>query len=204
MWKMSNILPKKHCLFLNLIVSWDDWGFSFPKDSVQFSRSVVSNSLQHCGLQHARLPCQSPTPRTGSHSCPSSWWCRPTISSSVVPFSSCLQSLSGSFPMSQFFASGGESIRASASVLAMNIQDWFPLGWTSLISLLSKRRLTLVQHHSSKASILQCSAFFMVQLSYPCMTTGKTIALIIWTFVSKVMSLRFNTLSRFVIPFFPK
>ena len=86
----------------------------------------------------------------------------------------------------------------------MNIQDWFPLGWTSLISLLSKRRLTLVQHHSSKASILQCSAFFMVQLLHPYMTTGKTIALTIQTFVGKVMSLLFNMLSRLVIAFLPR
>ena len=92
------------------------------------------------GLQHARLPCPSPAPRACSNSCPSSRWCHPIISSSVVPFSSCLQSFpaSGSFPVSQFFASGGQSIRASASasVLPMNIQDWFPLGLTGLIFLL--------------------------------------------------------------------
>ena len=106
---------------------------------VQFSHSVVSNSLQHHGLQHARLPCPSPTPGACSNSCPSSRWCHPTISSSVVPFSSCLQMFlaSGSFPMSLFFASDGQSIgvSASASVLPMNIQDWFPLGLTGLISL---------------------------------------------------------------------
>ena len=100
---------------------------------VQFSCSVVSNSLQPHGLQHARLPCSSPTPRTCSNSCPLSRWNHPTISSSVVPFS-CLQSFptSGSFPMSQFFTSGGQSIgaSASASVLPMNIPDWFPLGLT--------------------------------------------------------------------------
>ena len=110
--------------------------------SVWFSHSVMSNSLQPHGLQHNRLPCLSPTPRVYSNSCPSSWWCHPTISSSVVPFSSCLQSFpaSGSFPMSQFFASCGQSIgvSASASVLPMNIQDWFPLGWTGWISLQSK------------------------------------------------------------------
>ena len=108
----------------------------------QFSRSVVSDSLRLHGLQHARLPCPLPTPRTFSNSCPLSRWCHPTISSSVIPFSSCLQpfSASGSFPMNQFFASGGQSIGASASgsVLPMNIQDWFPLGLTSLIYLLSK------------------------------------------------------------------
>ena len=100
--------------------------------SVQFSRSVVSNPLWLHGLQHARLPCLSPTPGTYSNSCPSSWWCYPTISSSVVPFSSHLQSFlaSGSFPISQFFTSGGQSIGASASVLPVNTQDWSPLGWT--------------------------------------------------------------------------
>ena len=124
--------------------------------SVQFSHSVVSDSLQPQGLQHARLPCPSPTPRAYSNSCPLSWWCHPTISSSVVPFSSCLQSFtaSGSFQMSQFFASGGQSIGASvsASVLPMNIQDWSPLGWTGWISLQSKglSRVfsnTIVQKH---------------------------------------------------------
>ena len=110
--------------------------------SVQFSCSVVSNSLRPHGRQHTRLPCPSPTPGVYSNSCPLSWWCHPTISSSVVPFSSHLQSFpaSGSFPMSQSFASGGQSIgaSASASVLPMNIQDWFPLGWTGRISLQSK------------------------------------------------------------------
>ena len=110
--------------------------------SVHFSCSVVSNSLWPHGLQHARLPCPSPTPGACSNSCPSSRWCHPTISSSVVPFPSCLQSFpaSGSFPMSQFFTSGGQSIgiSASASVLPMNIQDWFALGLTGWISLLSK------------------------------------------------------------------
>ena len=113
------------------------------KSSVQFSRSVVSNSLWSHGLQHARLLCcPSQTLRTCSNSCLSSWGCHPTISSSVVPFSSCLQSFPAleSFPMSQFFASAGQSIgvSASASVLPMNIRDWFPLGWTGLISLQSR------------------------------------------------------------------
>ena len=116
---------------------------SFPLTlSVQFSRSVVSNSLRPHGLQHARLPCPSPTLAACSSSCPSSQWCHPTISSSVVPFSSCLLSFpaSWSFPMSQFFTSGGQriGIPASASVLPEQIQDWFPLGWTDLISLQSK------------------------------------------------------------------
>ena len=112
---------------------------SWRVSSVQFSRSVMSDSLWPHGLQHTRPPSPSPTPRAYSNSCPSSQWCHPTISSFVVPFSPCPKSfpVSGSFPMSQFFASGGQSIgaSASASVLPMNIQDWFPLGWTGLISL---------------------------------------------------------------------
>ena len=104
--------------------------------SVQFSRSVVSDSLRLPGLQYTRPPCPSPAPGVYSNSCPLSWWCHPTISSSVVPFSSCPQSFpaSESFLMSQFFASGGQSIgiSASVSVLPVNIQDWFPLGLTGL------------------------------------------------------------------------
>ena len=144
--------------------------------SVQFGRSVVSDSLRPHGLPQTRVPCPSPTPGACSNSCPQSQWCHPTISSSVVSFSSWLQSFlaSGSFPMSQFFASGGQRIgaSASASVLLMNIQGWFPLGLTGLISLLSKG-LSRV-YHSSKASIFR-SVFFMVQLLHPYMTTGKTI-----------------------------
>ena len=110
--------------------------------SVQFRRSVVSNSLQPHKPQHARPPCPSPTPRVHPNSCPSSWWCHPTISSSVIPFSSCLQSFpaSGSFQMSQLFTSGGQSIGVSpsTSVLPMNTQDWSLLGWICWISLQSK------------------------------------------------------------------
>ena len=110
--------------------------------SIQFSCSVVSHSLWPRGLQHTRPPCPSPTPGACSNSCPSSRWCHPTISSSVIPCSSCLPSFpaSGSFPVSQFFPSGGQRIgvSASASVLPMNIQDLFPLGLTGLISLQSK------------------------------------------------------------------
>ena len=110
--------------------------------SVRISHSVMSDSLWPHGLQHARLPCPSPTPRAYSHPCSLSRWCHPTISSSVVPFSSHLESFpaSESFQMSQFFASGGQSIgvSASTSVLPMNIQDWFPLGWTGWIPLQSK------------------------------------------------------------------
>ena len=114
---------------------------SNSSNSHQFSRSVMSNSLRPHESQHARPPCPSPTPGVHSNSCPSSGWCDPAISSSVVPFSSCPQSLpaSGSFPMSQLFAWGGPSIgvSASASVPPMNTQNWFPLGWTGWISLQS-------------------------------------------------------------------
>ena len=156
--------------------------------SVQFSCSVVSDSLRPHGLQHTRPPCPSPTARVYSNSCPLSRWCHPTILSSVVPFSSRLQSFpaSGSFQMNQFFALGGQStgLSASTSVLPVNIQDWFPLRWTGWISLQSKGlSKSLLQHHSLKASILQRSAFFIVQLSHPYMTTGKTVALTRWTFV---------------------
>ena len=113
---------------------------------------------------------------------------------------------SGSFPMSQLFASGDQSIgvSASASVLPMNSQDWFPLEQTGWISLQSNGLLSLLQHHSSKASILRRSAFFTVQLSHPYMTPGKTIALTRWTFVDKEMSLLFNMLYRLVITFLPR
>ena len=167
--------------------------------SVQFSRSVMSNSLQHHGLQHVGLPCPSPAPVACSNSCQSSWWCHPAILSSAIPFSSCLQyfPVSGSFPVSWLFSSGRKSIgvSASASVLPINIRGWFPLGLTGLISLQSKELSSLLQHHSSKESILWCSVFLMAQLSHPYMTTGKTVALTRWTFVVKVMSLLFNTLS---------
>ena len=120
--------------------------------SVQFSCSVMSDSLWPHELQHTRLPCPSPTPGAYSNSCPSNWWCHPTISSSVSPFSSCLQSFpaSGSFLMNQLFTLGGQSIGASASalVLPMNIQDWFPLGVTGLISLQSKG----LSSHSQESS----------------------------------------------------
>ena len=124
--------------------------------SVQFSRSVTSDSLWPYGLQHARPPCPSTTPGIYSNSCPLSRWCHPTSSSSVIPFSSCPQSFpaSGSFPMNQFFISGSQRIgvSASTSVLPINIQDWFPLGWTGWISLQSKGPKSLLQHHKSISS----------------------------------------------------
>ena len=163
---------------------------------VQFRHLVMSDSLWPHGLQHSRLFCPSVSPEVCSNSCPLSWECHPTISSSVVHFFSCPQPFpaSGFIPMSRLFASGGQSIgvSASASVLPMNTQGWFPLGLTALISLQSKGLSRVFQHHSSKASVLQCSAFFMVQLLHPYMTTGKTIALTIWTIVSQVIPWLFN------------
>ena len=139
--------------------------------SVQFSHSVVSNSLQLYELQHARPPGPSPTPAVCSNSCPSSQWCHPTISSSAVSFFSCLQSFpaSGSFQMSQFFTSGGQSIgvSASASVLPMNIQDWFPLGWTSCISLLSK----VLSRFFSNTSVQKHQLFALNLLYSPTLTS---------------------------------
>ena len=163
----------------------------------------MSTSLQPHGLQHARLPCPSPAPRAYSNSCPLSWRCHPTVSSSVVPFSSYLQSFpaSGSFPISQFFMSGCQSIGVSASalVLPMNIQAWFPfqIDWFDLA--VQGTLKSFLQHQSSKTSIFQHSAFFIVQLSHPCMTTGKTIALTRRTFVGKVMSLLFFLFLCFLI-----
>ena len=132
--------------------------------SVQFSRSVVSNSLQPHELKHARPPCPSPTPGVHPNPCPSSWWCHPTISSSVVPFFSCLQYFpaSGTFPRSQLFASGGQSIRVSAlsSVLPKNTQDWSPLGWTGWISLQSEELSRVFSN-----TTVQKHQFFGTQLS---------------------------------------
>ena len=147
--------------------------------TIQFSCSVVSNSLRLHEPPHARPPHPSPTPRVHPNPCPLSQWYHPTISSSVVPYSSCPQSFpaSGSFQMSQLFASGSQSIRVSAltSVLPVNIQDWSPLGQTGWISLQPKGlSQSLLQHHSSKPSLLRRSAFFTVQLSHPYMTTGKS------------------------------
>ena len=138
--------------------------FPFLHSSVQFSCSVMSDSLRPHGLQHARPPCLSPSPGVYSNSCPLSRWYHPTISSSVVPFSSCPQSFpaSGSFQMSQLFASGGQStgISASTSVLPMNIQDWFPLGWTGWMSLQSKGLSRLFSN-----TTVQKHQFFSAQLS---------------------------------------
>ena len=155
---------------------------------------MASDSLGLHGLQYDWPSCPSPTPGAYSNSCPLSRSCHPTISSSVVPFYSCLQSFlaSASFPMSQFFTSGGQSIGVSASSLSPSNE------YSGLISLridwldhlaVQGTLKSLLQHHSSKASILCHSAFFIVQLSHPYMTTGKAIALTRWTFDGKVMSL---------------
>ena len=166
----------------------------------------MSNSLWLHGLQHTRIPCCSPSPEICSSSYPLSQWCHPTFLSSVVPFSSCLQSFpaSGSFPMSWLFVSGGQSTGASslASVLPMNVQGWFPSGLIGLISLQSNElsrvfsSITVWRHQS-----LGAQPFLLSSFSYSYMTTGKTKALTIWTTVGKVMSLLFNMLSRFVIAF---
>ena len=145
---------------------------------VLFSLEVVSDSLWPHGLQHTRLPCPSLSPEECSYSDPLSQWCHPTISPSVALFFSCPQSFpaSGSFLMSQLFISAGKSIGAlaSASILPMNIQGWFPLGLTNLILLaVQGTPKSLLQHHILKASVLWCSAFFMVQLTHLYMTTGK-------------------------------
>ena len=173
-----------------------------------FSRLVVSDFLKPHRLQHARLPCPSPAPRACSNSCSLSQWCHPTISSSVVPFSSCLQSCpaSGSLQMSQFFTSGGQSIGTSASVPISEYSGLvsFRIDWLDLLAVQGTFK-SVLQHHSSKASILWRSAFFIVQLSHPSIHDyWKTIALTRLTFVGRVMFLLFNMLSTFVIAFLPR
>ena len=166
---------------------WCRRGFPFLRILSAAAAAAAAKSLQSCptlrlcGPQHSRPPCPSPTPGVYSNSCPLSLWCHPTISPSVTPFSFCIQSFpaSGFFPVSQFFTSGGQSIGVSASawVLPMNIQDWsFKMDWLDLLAVQGTLK-SLLQHHSSKASVLRCSAFFIVQLSYPYMTTRKTIVL---------------------------
>ena len=165
----------------------------------------MSDSLRP---QHARPPCPSPTPGVYPNSCPLSWWCHPTISSSVDPFSSCPQSFlaSGSFQMSQFFASGGQSIGVSAlaSFLPKKSQSWSPSEWTGWISLQFKGLSTVFSKTTA-----QKHQFFGAQLasqsnSHTHLTTEKTVALTRWTFVDKVLSLLFNVLSRLVITFLPR
>ena len=171
--------------------------------SVQFRHWVVSDSLRLHESQHARPPCPSPTPGVHSDSCPSSQWRHPAISPSVVPFSSCLQSL----PASVFSNESTLCVRWpkywSFSIIPSKEHPGpisFRMDWLDLLAVQGTLK-SLLQHHSSKASILQRSAFFTVQLSHPYMTTRKTIALTRQTFVGKVVSLLFNILSRLVITF---
>ena len=167
------------------------------------------NSLQPHGLQHARLPCPAPTPRAYSNSCPLSRWCYLAISSSFVPFS---------FPLSVF---PSNRVFFKESVLHIRWPKYwsfrfsispsneysglisFRMNWLDLLAI-QGTLMSLLQHHSSKASILRCSPFFIVQLSHPYVTTGKAISLTRWTFVGQVMSLLFNMLSRLVIAFLPR
>ena len=165
----------------------------------------MSNSLWSHGLQHTRLPCPSLSPGVCSNSSPLSWWCHPTISTSVTSFSSCPQLFpaSGSFPVSQLFTSDGQNIGASASVLSMNIQGWFPLCLTGLIYLQSKGFSRVFSNTTIWKHQFFGTQPFLWSNNHMYMTTGKTIALTIRTFVSKAMSLTFNMLSRFVIAFLP-
>ena len=156
--------------------------------SVQFSRSVMSDSLQPHGLQHEMPPCPSPTPRV--YFCPLSQWCHPTNSSSVIPFLSRLQSFpaSGSFLVSRFFTQWPKYWSFSFSISPSNEYSGlisFRMDWLDLLAVQGTLK-SLLQHHSSKASILQHSAVFIVQLSHPYMTTGKTIAFTRWTFVGNI------------------
>ena len=177
--------------------------------SVRFSCPVESDSLQLHESQHARPPCPLPTPGAYSNSCPLSRWCHPAISSSIIPLSSHLQSFpaSGSFPNESVLCikwpkywSFNLSISPSNEYSRLIS---FRIDWLGLLAVQGTLKSPL-RHHSSKASILRRSAFFIVQLSHPYMTTGKTIALTRWTFVDKLMSLLFNMLSRLVIAFLPR
>ena len=208
---LNNILISFAC-FKN-IFKWNPSACIFVTillfSSVQFNHSVVSNSLWPYGLQRYGFPCPSLSPGACSNSRSSSQWCHSTISSSVVPFSSCLQLFSSIRVFSNEsvlhirwpnYWSFSFSISPSSEYTGLIS---FRINWLDLLAVQGTLK-SLFQHHSSKASILQCSAFIIVQLSHPYMTTGKTIALTRWTFVGKVMSLLFNMLSRLVIAFLPK
>ena len=166
----------------------------------------MSNSLWRHGLQHGSPPCHSSTHRVCSNSCPSGQWCHPTNSSFVGLISSCLQSFpaSESFPLSQLLHISKPKYWSSCFSISLSNEDSglisFRIDWFDLLAVQGTLK-SLIQHHSSRASVFQCSAFFMVQLSHLYMSTEKTIALTRWTFVGKVMSLLFNMLSRFVIAF---
>ena len=171
---------------------------------LQFSRSVVSDSLRPHGLQHARPPCPSSTLGAYSNSCPSSWWCHTTVSSSVIPFSS-LQSFpaSRSFQMSQFFASGDQSIgaSASASALPMNIQDWFLLGLTGLISLQSKRLSSIFSTPQLESISSLVLSLFSDQTLTSVHDYWQNNSFDYMQICQQSMSLLFSTLSRFLIAF---
>ena len=198
----KTILQKIKLGKISYFLTW-----KLTKKLLLLSHSVMSYSLWPHGLQHAWLPCPSLSPMVYSDSCALNWWCYSTISSSVSPFSSCLQSFpaSESFTMSWLLASGSQSIgaSASASVLPMNIQDWHPLGLTGLISLQFKGLSRVFSN-----TIVQKHQFSGAQPTLPAITSihdyGKNQSLTIWTFVGKVMSLLFNMLSRLVIAFLPR
>ena len=204
-----NVFCSSGCFLFFSIDLWGWWTQQVSKHAMYYAMDYFLfiffqfssvQSLSHVWLFATPWTHKASLSITNSQSpCPSSQWCHPTISSSVIPFSSCLQSFpaSGSFPVSQLFASGGQSVgvSASTSVLPMNTQD-FRMDWLDLLAVQGTLK-SFLQHHSSKTSILRCLAFFIVQLSHPYMTAGKTIALTRWTFVGKVMSLPFNTLSKF-------
>ena len=189
-----------------------DWATSRIKARFVVQLFNYIHSLWPRGLQHTRLPCPSLSPGV-TQICPLSHWCHPIIPSSVTPFSSCPQSSSPatvSFPVSQFFASGGQSIGASVSILSMNIQDWFPLGWTDLISLQSKglsrvlSNTTVQKHHfSSVQPYLWTHLLWTTTLTSAC-DYWKKHTLTIWTFVGKLMSLLFNMLSKFLMALLPR
>ena len=177
--------------------------------SGQFSRSVTSDSLRPYGLQHARPPCPSPTPGVYSNSCPLSWWCHPTISFSVIPlllslsiFSSIRVFSNESVLHNRWPKYWSFSFRISPSNEYSGLIS-FRMDWLDLLAVQETLK-SFLQHHSSKALILRHSAFFIVQLSHPYMTTGKTIALTRQTLIGKVISLHFNMLSRLVITFLPR
>ena len=203
-WVIKIFFVQFFCLFLPAILI-----SSASVQSVQFSRSVMSHSLRPHESQHARPPCPSPTPGVHSDSCPSSQWCYPAISSSVVPFSSCPQSLPASepFPMSQLFAWGSQStgVSALASFLPKNTQDWSPSEWPGWISLQSKGLSRVFSN-----TTVQKHQFFGAQPSSQSNShihtwpLEKTIALTRRTLVSKVMSLLLNMLSRLIITFLPR
>ena len=178
-------------------------GILLVDNSVQFSHSVVSDSLRPHELQHTRHPCPSPTPGVHTDSCPSSWWCYPAISSSVVLFSAIPPSIRIFSSESTLHMRWPKYWISSLKIIPSKEIPGpisFKMDWLDLLAVQGTFK-SLLEHHSSKAPILWCSAFFTVQLSHRYVATGKTIALTRWTFVGRVMSLLFNMLSRLVITF---